>query len=93
MKTTAQFAVFGALILSGTASTAAPSGSPAADKNPNEIVCEKQMVIGSRLASKNKCLTRAQWAEQRRVANETVDGMQRGGSGMTAQQRATEGKW
>jgi invasion protein IalB len=31
--------------------------------NPNEVICQKQEVIGSRLASKRICKTRAEWAD------------------------------
>jgi len=34
-------------------------------KDPNEIVCEKQEVIGSRLNFQKICKTRAEWAEER----------------------------
>ena len=40
--------------------------------DPNEVVCEKQEVIGSRLAAKRICRTRAEWAEQRRIDREVV---------------------
>ena len=33
--------------------------------NPNEVVCQKQEVIGSRLATKRVCKTRAEWADAR----------------------------
>lgn len=44
--------------------TQAPSNQNAAKKtrDPNEIVCEKQEVLGSRLATKRVCMTRAEWA-------------------------------
>jgi hypothetical protein len=45
----------------------APRESAQATPDPNEIVCEKQPVIGSRLATHRICMTRAQWAEQRRT--------------------------
>lgn len=35
-----------------------------AAQDPNQIVCEKQEVIGSRIATKKVCMTRGQWAEQ-----------------------------
>jgi invasion protein IalB len=31
--------------------------------DPNEVVCEKQEVLGSRLASRKVCHTRAEWAD------------------------------
>jgi hypothetical protein len=44
-----------------------PAQQPAKPaKDPNEIVCEKQEVIGSRLNFQKICKTRAEWAEERR---------------------------
>jgi len=48
-----------------------PTGKKARD--PNEIVCERQEEIGSRLGGQRVCKTRAQWAEERRVARDDVD--------------------
>jgi invasion protein IalB len=31
--------------------------------DPNEVICEKQEVLGSRLASRKVCHTRAEWAD------------------------------
>jgi len=51
------------------ASAQAQTNPPAANEqkpagpNPNEVVCQKQEVIGSRLASKRICKTRAEWAD------------------------------
>lgn len=41
--------------------------------DPNEVVCEKQEETGSRLASQRVCMTRSQWAEQRRVDRQDID--------------------
>ena len=41
--------------------------------DPNQIVCEKEEVLGSRLATRKVCMTRAQWAEQRRTDRENVE--------------------
>lgn len=41
-----------------------PASQPAKKAlDPNEVVCEKQPVAGSRLATKRVCMTRAQWAD------------------------------
>ena len=43
--------------------------------DPNEVVCEKQEVTGSRLAHRKVCMTRAQWKDARsqdRAATEKV---------------------
>lgn len=83
MNRSAPLVAIAALLAGGLAVPAAaqpPAAAPAKVKNPNEIVCEKQTVLGSRLATKRKCLTRAQWEDQRRVAQDLVEGLQRGGS-------------
>ena len=60
---------------------AAPSAAPPASsknaKDPNEIVCEKQSIVGSRLATRRVCGTRAEWAEKRRLDKEAVEQGQR----------------
>lgn len=48
---------------SATAAPAATNAKPAYD--PNEKVCEKQEVTGSRLGYKRICKTRAEWAQSR----------------------------
>ena len=46
-----------------------PATSPTLSKAEvdwmNEVVCEKQEVIGSRLSVKRICKTRSQWADQK----------------------------
>ena len=68
-------ASFAAALLAGTAApvfaetpAAAPSPAPAvrtSTVDPNEVICEKQEVLGSRLARKKICHTRAEWADLR----------------------------
>jgi hypothetical protein len=71
-----------ASLLIGAAPAIGQSTSPAQQqpgkpaKDPNEVVCEKQEVIGSRLASQKVCKTRAEWAEQRRQDRMDVDKVQ-----------------
>lgn len=48
-----------------TASTAQPPAGVAKKTDLNEIVCEKQKIPGTRLASAKVCKTRAEWAELR----------------------------
>ncbi len=59
-------------LLAGTAAPAIAQTTNAAPQpaaptrtgpNPNEIICEKQEVLGSRLASRKVCHTRAEWAD------------------------------
>ncbi|HET7575914.1 MAG TPA: hypothetical protein VFK19_05020 [Sphingomicrobium sp.] len=52
------------------------SDSAKSKYDPNEVVCEKQMETGSRLSSHRICMTRTQWAEQRRLDRQEVDKVQ-----------------
>lgn len=45
--------------------------------DPNERICEKITLTGSRLAVKKICATRAQWAERLRLDREAIDQAQR----------------
>ena len=70
------------ILLSGLAGfiAALPAGVQAESKSakdPNEVVCEKQTVVGSRLATRKVCGTRAEWAEKRRLDKEAIDQGQR----------------
>ena len=61
-------AIASSIIVVGPASAqngaqAAPQARAAGD--PSEVVCEKQSVVGSRLAARRVCMTRQQWAEQK----------------------------
>jgi len=44
---------------------AQPSPAPVKKTDPNEIICERQKIPGSRLAAAKVCKTRAEWAEAR----------------------------
>jgi hypothetical protein len=46
-------------------------------KDPNEVVCENQSMVGSRLSVHRVCATRAEWVEKRRLDREAIDGAQR----------------
>jgi hypothetical protein len=51
-----------------SAAQTTPAGAPAANSQKaadtaNEVVCERQAVTGSRVASRRICMTRAQWAD------------------------------
>ena len=41
--------------------------------DPNEVVCEKTEQIGTRLTTNRVCMSRAQWAEQKRLTREEID--------------------
>jgi invasion protein IalB len=51
--------------------------------NPNEVVCQKQEIIGSRLATKRICKTRAEWADAQMQDKQELNRVQtqRGNSG------------
>ncbi len=58
-------------------STQAPSDTAAKEtRDPNEVVCEKQEVVGSRLATQKVCMTRAQWADLRKQDREAIERVQ-----------------
>jgi hypothetical protein len=46
-------------------------------RDPNEKVCEKIVVTGSRLNVRKVCATRAEWAERRLRAQQDIDKSQR----------------
>ena len=54
------------------------AGQPGAVKGPvpNATVCEDVEVLGSRLTTKRVCMTRAQWAEQKRLDREEINRVQ-----------------
>lgn len=58
----------GLFLLSLPAAVAAAPNEPqrpAKGADPNEVVCEKMEVTGSRLAVKRVCMTRSEWADRR----------------------------
>lgn len=63
-------------VLSSIALSFAPasaSDKPAKARDPNQVVCENEEVLGSRLAMRRVCMTRAQWAEHQRDDRATVN--------------------
>ena len=44
--------------------------------DPNEMICEKQEVVGSRLATRRVCHTRAQWADLRLQDRQEIERVQ-----------------
>jgi hypothetical protein len=64
-------AVFAALSL--VPAIAAAEEKKTAKSDPNRIICEKQEVLGSRVATKRVCLTAAQWEERRREDRQALD--------------------
>lgn len=45
--------------------------------DPNERICEKLTMVGSRLAVKTVCATRAEWAEKKQQDREAVERAQK----------------
>jgi len=53
---------------------AATTSTQAKPADPmSEIVCQKQEVVGSRLATRRVCMTRLQWREQRTIDRQDVE--------------------
>jgi predicted ATPase len=44
--------------------------------DPNRVICEKQTLVGSRLATKRVCKTRTQWADERLQERQEVERVQ-----------------
>lgn len=71
--------MFRTLVLLAAASVATagiatePPQSPKKGKDPNEKICETQGVLGSRLATRRVCATRAEWEERRQRERDIVD--------------------
>ncbi len=63
------------------ATTASAKGKPKV-RDPNEVVCRKEEVLGSRLETRRVCMTRSEWAEANRVNRAEIERaqVQRGGS-------------
>ncbi len=53
-----------------------PLPAPRRTPDPNEIVCEKQEVLGSRLATRRVCRTRAEWADLRLQDRQDIEKIQ-----------------
>lgn len=65
------------IIFVALAAVLLPAGASALErkdnKDPNRMVCEKQGVLGSRLATKRVCMTAAEWATQRAAERQLID--------------------
>ena len=65
------------ILVTTAAAEDAPSSAKRPPLDPNQKVCETVTEIGSRLAAKKICATRAEWAEKRKQDRDTVDDAQR----------------
>lgn len=77
MKSSFKLCLTAAMIPSLFVPALAQDAKPAAGRDPNERVCEKITVVGSRLSSKRYCATRAEWEDKKRQDREGIDRMQR----------------
>ena len=58
-------------------STDTSTQTPRPKLDPNQRICEDVTQVGSRIATKRICATRAEWAEKRKQDRDTVDEAQR----------------
>lgn len=65
--------MFAAAGLTVAAIAAEPTPTPKKGKDPNEKICETQGVLGSRLATRRVCATRAEWEERRQRERDIID--------------------
>ena len=73
MARTATAAIVATSLLSLVATAATAQDGAKKVRDPNEMICKKEEVLGSRLQSRKVCLTRAQWAEQRQLDRQNVE--------------------
>lgn len=74
------FALFVLAITAAVPAAAQKQAAPATNTNvgdPNEKICQTITPIGSRLATKRFCGTRAEWEDRRRQDREAVENAQR----------------
>lgn len=77
MKSIALFAL--ASVAASVPAAAFAQAQPAARQapptagDPNQVICEKQEVIGSRIATKKICMKRWEWAEKRQLDRSEVE--------------------
>jgi invasion protein IalB len=74
MKFAASILVASAVGLLSVSASAQDTSAPEKKAlDPNQVVCEKQEVLGSRLATKRVCHTRAEWAALRLADRQEID--------------------
>lgn len=66
------------LALGMSASVMAQKAPPESQRSPdpNEVICERQDVVGSRLQKRRVCMTRSQWAEHRLQDKQAIERVQ-----------------
>ena len=68
------------LALAATVPVSAPVAAPTqpnSSYDPNERICESIPELGSRLAKRRVCATRAEWEEKRRLDRQATEQIQR----------------
>lgn len=73
MIRTAAAVLVSASLLSLATSAVAQEGSKRKARDPNEVVCKKESVLGSNLQTRKVCMTRSQWADQRMIDRQNVE--------------------
>ncbi len=71
--------LMGAAVVAATAAAAQAPNAPTRsgpDNDPEEIVCVNEQVIGSRLARRRVCRTRAEWEQLRDQTRTVVERVQ-----------------
>ena len=71
--TLAAAAITGAQPASAQVSSKADKDSSKVATDPNEWICERQTILGTRLATRRVCGTRAEWEEKRRLDRDAID--------------------
>ncbi len=56
-----------------TPQSATPSSTVAKSPDPNEVICERQEVLGSRLQTKRICMTRSEWADVKSQDRQAIE--------------------
>jgi len=77
MKSFAYLALIATAGLS-VAAHAEDANSKADHSNPDKLICRSEAVLGSRLAKNKRCLTKAQWDEERRQSRMQIEANQNG---------------
>ena len=62
-----------AFIVAASVAVVAQAEETKVKDDPNRVICEKQEILGTRLASKRVCKTKAEWAEERRENRQAID--------------------
>jgi hypothetical protein len=68
--------LFAAIALLSAPTLARKPEADGKKSDPNRVVCRKEEVIGSRLASKKTCMTVMQWDQLEREQRQSVDRIQ-----------------